>query len=460
MFYLNNIVDALIPQGLKGDFELYRKAKILSCIHLLMLVLTLISCSAWYYLDLNTDLPYAFAIALTALLITLFKKMGSLTFSGNAIAFTIVLIIAPLSFKSGGLYSLDTLFLVSVPIVGFLLTGARWGLFWTAFLFVYLGYFYYLEINSSVSFREQTFGFDHNYYVTLVSILFFTITAAIYFYERENQLVIKQLKQQRTELEQTKQLLQKSNNELEHEVLRRTEKLQKTNVDLKQANEVLEQFAFVASHDLKEPLRSISSFIQLLEMKYGDVVGKDGKEYIKYAVDGVKRMYHLIEELLAYSKADKMAINFMEVDIRQVINNKMYDVHELIKDKQAIIIVKEMPKKIIAEPNQLGILILNLLTNALKFNNNEQPKVVIGVEEKKDCWVFSVVDNGIGIKDEYKEKIFEIFKRLHKKEEFEGTGIGLALCKKVVERHQGKIWVNSEEGKGSAFYFSIAKGLV
>ena len=170
-------------------------------------------------------------------------------------------------------------------------------------------------------------------------------------------------------------------------------------------------------------------------------------------------MSKLITSLLQYSRTGRKETEVRAVDIQKVIEHKLLDLEQLIKDKNAIITIEEMPKEVICEPVQLGLIFYNLIVNSLKFNKDEQPTITIGCKELEDHWCFQVTDNGIGIEDIYKDKIFELFKRLNRRDEYDGTGIGLALCKKIVYRHKGKIWFDSSLGDGTTFYFTISKEL-
>ena len=253
--------------------------------------------------------------------------------------------------------------------------------------------------------------------------------------------------------------LQNHNDVLETEVQKRTQRLQKINTELVRSNEDLEQFAYVASHDLQEPLRMVGNFVQLLEKQYNDQLDEEGKSYISFAVDGVSRMSDLIQNLLKYSRVGKKDIAFREINICDLIELKLLGLSQKIEETQTAVSFPKSNCKIFCEPNQVGIVFYNLINNALKFNQKEERKIDIGWEEREEDWCFYVKDNGIGIDEKYKQKVFEIFKRLNRREEYEGTGIGLALCKKIINRHKGSIWLESVVGEGATFYFTIHKEL-
>ncbi|MBL7768628.1 MAG: PAS domain S-box protein [Flavipsychrobacter sp.] len=226
---------------------------------------------------------------------------------------------------------------------------------------------------------------------------------------------------------------------------------------LSRSNAELERFAFIASHDLQEPLRMVSSFLQLVEKRYKDKLDEAGRQYINYAVSGAERMKKLINDLLAYSRLENTSVEFTEVDVKAVLNEVATNLQESIAENNAVLNIDPMP--VVSRGNYSGLVQLfqNLIGNALKYRREIQPEINISAKEEDGYWQFAIKDNGIGIEPDYFEKIFVIFQRLHNMSEFSGTGIGLAICKKIAEQHNGKIWVYSKEKVGSTFYFTIKK---
>jgi PAS domain S-box-containing protein len=224
--------------------------------------------------------------------------------------------------------------------------------------------------------------------------------------------------------------------------------------ELRRSNEELEQFAYVSSHDLQEPLRMISSYLQLLQRRYQGKIDDKADKYIYYAVDGAARMQVLINDLLEFSRVTTKARELEPTDSEFVLNQTLSNLELYIKQNKATVTHDALPE-VMADNTQLAQVFQNLIANGIKFHGEKAPKIHISAERKDNEWLFSVQDNGIGIDPQYSEKIFEVFKRLHKKEEYPGTGIGLAVCKKIVERHNGRIMVESELGKGSTFYFTL-----
>lgn len=262
--------------------------------------------------------------------------------------------------------------------------------------------------------------------------------------------------------ERTRQLTN-TNNVLSDEIEKRMEaekKLEIRAVELERSNRDLQQFAYVASHDLQEPLRMIASFAQLLEKRYKNKLDDSANEYIHFITDGASRMKRLIDDLLSFSRVTSKAKPFSVCDLRKVINTVLLNIQELIEEKKAKVSIKSQLPVIVADDIQMMQLFQNLITNGIKFQPPGQtPEVSIDVTEKDLHWEFSVKDNGIGINKEFEEKIFVIFQRLHNQKSYPGSGIGLSICKKIVERHRGTIWIKSEEGKGTTFFFTISKKL-
>jgi PAS domain S-box-containing protein len=220
------------------------------------------------------------------------------------------------------------------------------------------------------------------------------------------------------------------------------------------SNKELEQFAYVASHDLQEPLRMVASYTTLLAKRYKGKLDTDADEFIGFAVDGAKRMQGLIQDLLAYSRVGTRGKDLAPTDCETVLADSLQVLKFAIQDASATVTHDELPT-VVADETQLGQLFQNLIGNALKYRNSKAPVIHFGARRDRESWIFSVHDNGIGIDLQYADRIFVIFQRLHTREEYPGTGIGLAVCKKIVERHGGRIWLDSELSKGSTFYFSI-----
>lgn len=279
-------------------------------------------------------------------------------------------------------------------------------------------------------------------------------------------------------IQQAAETLRRARDNLEIQVAERTEELRDANArllvelderrqaehrlaqyarELARSNAELEQFASVASHDLQEPLRMVASFTQLLARRYRGKLDQDADEFIGFAVDGATRMQTLINDLLTYSRVGTRGKPFGPTDCEAILKMALDNLAGAIEESGAVITSSHLPT-VSADEVQLIQLIQNLIANAIKFCGQESPQIQVSAERKGHEWVFAVKDNGIGIAPEHQERIFMIFQRLHHRTEYPGSGIGLAICQKIVERHGGRIWLESQPGKGSTFYFSIPEG--
>ncbi len=236
------------------------------------------------------------------------------------------------------------------------------------------------------------------------------------------------------------------------------EKVKKRTKELTRSNSELENFAYIASHDLREPLRMITNFLQLLERRYTDDLDQDAHEFIGFAVDGAKRLDHMINDLLEYSQVTSKEREFNLVDLEQILNETLINLKITIEENNAVITHDRLPK-IVGDRKRLVQLFQNLISNSIKYRRNETPRIHISVKDEKTHYCFSLKDNGIGISTDHLKRIFTIFKRLHRTDEYEGSGIGLAIVQKIVYQHGGHIWVESKEGVGSKFNFTISKDL-
>jgi light-regulated signal transduction histidine kinase (bacteriophytochrome) len=229
--------------------------------------------------------------------------------------------------------------------------------------------------------------------------------------------------------------------------------------ELERSNRDLENFAHMASHDFKAPLRVIHSFLQLLEKRSYQKFDETDKEYINYISNSVKILGQLTEDLLSYSKIDKNIGEPKTFDLKDVLELVKVNLKTIIDEKKAIVEYHDLPK-VYAHMSLMTHLFQNLITNGIKYNKNEIPRIVINAIQQKEEIIFSIEDNGIGIEPEYFRSIFQMFRRLHPHSEYEGSGIGLTLCKKIVETYDGEVWVESRPGKGSNFFFTLPKAVI
>jgi PAS domain S-box-containing protein len=231
--------------------------------------------------------------------------------------------------------------------------------------------------------------------------------------------------------------------------------LERINGELRRSNAEILEFAHVASHDLQEPLRMVTNYLQLIERRYKGVLDADGREFIHYAVDGASRMKALITDLLYFSRAGTNPTHFRSVSALDVVQNALANLKTAIDEAGALITIDSLPT-VVVDPVLFTQVFQNLIANAIKFQKGAVPYIHISAVRQGSDWIFSVRDNGIGIPDRHRDRIFHIFERLHSSEEFSGSGIGLAITRKIVERHGGRIWVESQPGVGSVFSFSVS----
>jgi len=263
------------------------------------------------------------------------------------------------------------------------------------------------------------------------------------------------------QLQQTNQALAESKAELETKVRDRTKELElvnrqliKLNQELTRSNKELEQFAYIVSHDLREPLRMVTSFTQLLGQKYSDKLDSDADQIISFAIDGATRMEELISDLLTYSRVGNSEKRLELVNTEEILDRALSNLQLAIQETDTKISREHLPP-IFGNPTLLIQLWQNLIANAIKYRSKASPKIEIGVTPELEQYLFWVKDNGIGIDPKHSDRIFQIFQRLHTRQEYPGTGTGLAICLKIIERHGGKIWVESELSHGATFYFTF-----
>ncbi len=318
---------------------------------------------------------------------------------------------------------------------------------------------------------DARFGLALFVTVMIVVFILFIIVAARWLMEANAKIqdgveMVKKIQEERTQVvQQNNEYLKQANQNYEKQNTIMLSLLEDLNDSrnvlrdksqaLMESNTELEQFAYIASHDLQEPLRMVASFTELLAKKYQDRLDQQAMEYIHYAVDGAKRMQQLIHALLEYSRVGRKSQEFKSVDFQDIYNKTLLNLQVAIQESGAVITHSALPM-VKGDMVQLISLLQNLVGNAIKFRGNAIPAIHVSAELKEGRWYFSVKDNGIGIDPQYAERIFVIFQRLHTREEYPGTGIGLAICKKIVEKHGGKISVESAPGQGTTFVFSLA----
>lgn len=421
----------------------HRKATILIFTHLFVIVALISLLLLSKTIEKVALIPAFCAVPLMIGSLFYFKNKGHINLSGNILTIIWYAVLFPILLKTGGLNSSFIPWLYSIILMMVLVESYIWSTFWfvvasVSCLSLYVVGRLYPPMNVSNCSDTDTL-------ISYLTVGFFMFTNLALF-ESHQVFVIKILKEKNEELKAQKQAIAEHATELE--------KIQK---QLKESNQELEIFAYAASHDLKEPLRMITMYTQLMERRIKTMLDGDTTEYMFFITDGVKRMQKLLDNLLEYSLLGKNIKDNSEVDLNDKMKKVTQNLIVLIQETNAKITYSNMPT-IVASVTQMSQLFQNLIANALKFRKpNVEPVIDIGCMENPNEYLFAISDNGIGIKKEDQERVFTLFTRLHSHTQYEGTGIGLATCKKILTNLNGKIWVSSTEGVGTTFYFTIPK---
>lgn len=409
-------------------------------------------CIKWFYPYFD-DVPYHYIGGLNVFLIGLLNYTKSRLLVGNLYLGIWATILVNLSFYSGGVYSMDTFSVAFIPLMAIALVDHRSGLAWFIFYIVYIWYMWAIIDTPELEayYRAQTLVFDKMYYVLggMVLAIFTSGIFSIFYFQNRN-LIAKLKTKESTLKEHVAQLKEQS-------IL-----LQRTQKDLKRSNAELEQFAHVTSHDLKQPLVTINSFANLLQhhLKIKEIADKESTQMLQFIVAGSNKLKLLISDLLDFATLKKEEdIKFSKIHLLELIDSVQLDLKEQLESNQVAMNINDLPVLFVI-PVKMNQLFQNLMTNAIKFRKKEEPlSIQIGAIEKTKHWEFFIKDNGIGIDKNDQAKIFEPFKKLHHSSVYSGSGIGLATCVHIVKLHQGRLWVESEKGRGSTFFFTIAKDL-
>ncbi len=442
---INFIDRRLIHKSCMDSPILLRKGRVLVFLHLFLFLITLtfhLSNTVFYPDAENPSLVPAMLIIVGLSII--FKWKGDFNLSGNLLALFLFLVQMQAVPISGGIYSDNLLWMMAAPLLALLFANVKSGIAWLVVLLGYTGYMYQEELNAVISYREQTKDLDATYYLITWSGLFIIVVGIVLIFAEGQNLIVKALNEKKAELEKKNE-----------EISRQARWLREAQTKLKASNKELEQFAYAASHDLKEPLRMIGTYVQLIERKLKDQLDESSLQYMHFVTDGVTRMDRLLTDLLEYSRVGRKNDMAKDTNLNEtlfvVVNNLM----SRMKENDAEICANELP--VIRVPSMLMMqLFQNLISNSIKFRKQDvTPVVEIQYENRQGTHRFYFKDNGIGIPADQKERVFNIFERLHGRQDYEGTGIGLATCKKIIENLGGEIWVESEEGVGTTFAFSL-----
>ncbi len=450
-------ITLFLPESLKTTPLLLQKARVLTYIHLLTLLglfnITILNC-----LGIPMS-PWSFVVGAYLALFALvyaFKRYESLLLSGNLLAGIWILLIAPYVPSTGGLYSDNLLWLVVSPLIALLFASRFSGLCWMVLLEIFLYLIYRYEPADMAGRIETLRQFDNLYYFSSYTFLSFFVFAVVSISENGQRLTIDILTQQKAVLEQQKYELEQQKQELARQAV----ELRQFEEKLLASNQELENFAYASSHDLKEPLRMIGMYTQLLKRRLRGKLDASTEEFMFYITDGVSRMQRLLDDLLAYSRLNKQDIgDFKSVDLNDTVFVVVHNLMMAMKETNTEIIMSPLPD-LKASSTEMIQLFQNLIANAIKFRRKEEtPVIQIKYAETLEQHRFMLIDNGIGIKKEYQEKVFNLFERLHSRSDYEGSGIGLATCKKIVSKLGGQIWLSSAENVGTTFHFTIPKSV-
>ncbi|MEO1518353.1 MAG: ATP-binding protein [Bacteroidota bacterium] len=436
-----------IPMKVMGSSYLYQKAVVLTRVHLLLLCFSLFYIYAKLVLDPENAIPFYVPISAAVMLIYIFKKRGSFELSGNLLAICFFMTLAPMTFTSGGLYSDNLLWMGAIPFIAFLFAGRFSGILWLASLELFIIYLYRLEINSDISYRDQIAGYPPDYFLASWMLLFGVFTFIVYLFAKGESQIVHQLR------ENELQLIQQKN-----ELSEQAKELKANQRELQELNENLEHFTYAASHDLKEPLRMIKMYTQMLRKSLKGRLDGNETEFMGFVTDGTERMQRLLDDLLQYSKLKNFDSILKEVDFNDTLLLVQSNVAGSVREKNAKIVIEGNFPVVMANPTLSIQLFQNLISNAIKFKHPDRDPIVrVGIQTDEDTHTISIADNGIGIPKDSQDKIFDVFTRLHSQAEYEGTGIGLATCKKIVQAMKGDIWLESEQGEGTTFFFTVPK---
>ena len=432
------------PTDLHEDDYRYFKSSAFISATLTLLTINLVLIVSSFFLEF--DIQHAIIITPIPIIFMLFvyKHYGNLEFYGNFFIFTLTAISFIEIMQTKGLYSDVMVWINICPLLGILFSTRRWAFGWFFIvIFMTIGIFI-LEKIGYTHFYRDTVGYSYEY-MAISFIGFFTaLFAFVFLFEKGQRNTIVLLNKQKILLEEQKEALSKQSQELSD-----------AKDILKKKNSDLENFAYAASHDLKEPLRMIAMYTQLLERRMKDTLSTENKEFMAFVTGGVFRMETLLNDLLLYSRMGRSDEALIPVNLNNTLLLVQNNLQVAIKESDTTLMIDDLPT-VSATRTEMTQLFQNLIANSIKFKKKEIPPVIKLCYTKEDAFYhFSVEDNGIGIAPEYQEKVFNIFMHIHTQEHYAGSGIGLSTCKKIIENMNGRIWIQSTENVGTSVHFTI-----
>jgi signal transduction histidine kinase len=439
-------IERLVPDNLKSDTYAYRKAKVLTYVHLSLVLLGSVLWEMQQNIIKDDPVPLWICVLWGIALIVLFKKMGNLNVAGNLIAAALAVPITFFVPETGGLHSDNLLWLIIAPLVALLFANRKSGIVWMILLLIFTTYLWQYDAHFQHKKLSPTVG-NADYYFISYFFLFAAIFFIVMIFESGQLLIIKMLQEQKDILRSQSEQINLKNYELQIIENRLNESMHE-----------LENFAYAASHDLKEPLRMIGMYTQLLKKRIGGQLEGSNSEFMGYVTDGVSRMQVLLDDLLKYSRLGKEEQDVRNVDLNNTLFVVVHNLTAAMKETDAAIVVTALPT-VMASSVEMTQLFQNLISNAVKFRRKETPPMIEirVVEFSPTKYRFMIADNGIGIPEQHKDRVFNIFERLNSRTDYEGSGIGLATCKKIVQNAGGEIWLESTEGVGTTFFFTLLK---
>ncbi|MEM1322613.1 MAG: ATP-binding protein [Bacteroidota bacterium] len=418
------MLDKLIPDSFKKDRKVYRGSVLMIRISLLALLSSIILTPLFYQIGYTEGYHVGLYAGLNVLFfMALMYHSANLTLAGNYFALHTLVVFTILIWSSGGLDSPFLMWLITIPTVTVFYLKKLYRRIWTGltgltvFMF-WLGQLWGYDFPRNCPAEWLPFFAFLSY--LLVSILFVAVIRSF---------------------------------GISYRIVR--QKLERSNKELKHSNKELERFAYIASHDLKSPLRNIVSFLNLFERRYSDKVDDTGREYLQYVSESAQQMHLLVDDILEYSRTTNRKAKVESVNLNVLLTQISKQLREQPDYQRAVIEWPELPV-FEADNTLLMQLFQNFLENGLKYNDSSEPQVLIRYEQRDGHQYFAVEDNGIGLDPKFKDQIFEMFKRLHNKNQYPGTGIGLAICKRIIEDYGGQVWVDTEVNKGTTIHFTLA----
>lgn len=442
----------LFPQSIHDVTKSNTKAKVLVSVILFSLLICLLLKVSVQFALLPGDFPLEWSMTALIGLLFIFRYTNSISLTANLFFAIIAYFQFSWSLDSGGIYSLDLIFLIIIPLAAYVLSEVKSAVFWFFIVNLWAVYLFTLANSpeSNQLFREQTLSFLPSYYLIFLFTLSIFIFGFLSIFYYENQQLIKKLKKQQADLVQK--------NTAYSEQTKQLEQMQKR---LENSNKELEQYAYVTSHDLKQPIRTINGFANLLQrdMQKKGTTDAENREFLDLIIKSSNNMERLVNDLLSYAKlaSTKEEVPFRKIPLDEVVNEVLINLQNQIDSNKVQIERTPLPTAEII-PTKINQVFQNIISNAIKFKKKTEPLTIKIYSEKNETHSkFTIEDNGIGIEKKHQEKIFTPFQKLHSKTEYEGSGIGLATCKRIIDLHNGKLWVESEKNMGTKFVFTLPR---